>query len=106
MIRISREKAVDLIKNSRGKIFTAEFIKRGNGERRKLNTRLGVSQYGSGGGFKYNAEERDLINGLLDLMLAKKLPKDKRKQAYRQISIEGLRNLSINGEKYTIDKGD
>ena len=51
-MKISRDKAIDLIRGSNGKIFNVTFIKRTTGEVRKMNARLGVSKYVTGEGLK------------------------------------------------------
>ena len=90
-MKISRKKAVEKIKDTNGKIFYTEFIKRSNGEKRKMWARKGVTKYLKGGDKPYNADAKDLITVF-----------DMQKVDYRSIPKESILELSANGEKYEI----
>jgi hypothetical protein len=91
MNTINRTRAKELIKDSKGLIFSTSFIKKDN-TIRTLTSRTG-KQYKSKTGRKapYKAENYDLIP-LYDM----------RKKAFRMININTLTKLSINANKYII----
>jgi len=91
MKTINRDKAKELIKQSKGLIFSAAFIKK-DGTHRLMNARIG-KQYASKTGRKapYKAEEFNLIP-LYDM----------RKKAFRMLNFNTLITLSINKTKYII----
>ena len=91
VLGITRRQAVNLIYKTGGKIFKAYFVKRTNGELRKMICRLGVKKYLKGGPRAYDPKEYKLIT-VFDLA----------KKAYRNISIEGLVELKIGGVTYKI----
>lgn len=92
---VSRKKAIEEIENTDGKIFYTEFIKRSNGEKRKMWARKGVTKYLKGGDKPYNADDKDLITVF-----------DMQKVDYRSIPKENIIKLSANGEKYEIIGSD
>lgn len=91
MKKVTRQKAVEEIENTDGKIFYAEFIKRSNGEKRKMLARKGVTKYLKGGEKPYNADDKDLITVF-----------DMQKVDYRSIPKENIQRLSANGKKYKV----
>ena len=92
MVRIiSRKDAVDRIVKSRGRVFTARFKKRTTGEERTMNCRLGVTKHLKGGELKYNPAEKNLV-GVFDMQ----------KKGYRMIDVDGLTNLTVDGEEFVI----
>ena len=92
MVRIiSRKDAVDRIVKSRGRVFTARFKKRTTGEERTMNCRLGVTKHLKGGELKYKPAERNLV-GVFDMQ----------KKGYRMIDVDGLTNLTVDGEEFVI----
>tara|TARA_R110002153_G_scaffold214_2_gene1112 strand:+ start:411 stop:767 length:357 start_codon:yes stop_codon:yes gene_type:complete len=103
MKTINRNKAKELIKESKGKIFSSTFIKK-DGKHRLLTGRLKVTK-----GLKenakprpYNPEEYNLVC-VYDVALAKnKLIKN----PYRMINLNTLITLSINKEKYLIEQSE
>lgn len=92
--QITTSKALKEIKNTDGKIFYAEFIKRSTGELRKMWARLGVTEYLKGGDKPYNAEEKNLVTVF-----------DMKKQGYRSIPLENLLKLSANNNRYKVREG-
>jgi hypothetical protein len=91
MKTINRTRAKELIKESKGLIFSTTFIKKDN-TIRTLTSRTG-KQYKSKTGRKapYKAENYDLIP-LYDM----------RKKAFRMLNPNTLITLSINKTKYII----
>ena len=60
-MKISKVKAIDLIRGSKGKVFGVTFIKRTNGEERTMNARLGVKKGVTGEGLKFDPKQYALI---------------------------------------------
>tara|TARA_R110000737_G_scaffold149896_1_gene179176 strand:- start:421 stop:753 length:333 start_codon:yes stop_codon:yes gene_type:complete len=93
MKTINRNKAKELIKDSKGRIFSTTFIKKDN-TIRTLTSRTG-KQYKSKTGRKapYKPQDYNLIP-LYDM----------RKKAFRMLNLNTLLTLSINKEKYLIEQ--
>ena len=88
---ISRRDAVEKMVNTKGRVFSARFEKRTTGEMRKINCRLGVTKHLKGGELKYKPSEKNLV-GVFDMQ----------KKGYRMIDIDGLTNLTVDGEEFVI----
>ena len=91
-MKISKVKAIDLIRGSKGKVFGVTFIKRTNGEERKMNARLGVKKGVTGEGLKFDPKQYALIP-------VYEMPK----QQFRMVNLEGLTSLNLEGEKYEVE---
>ena len=93
MQTINRNKAKELIKESKGKIFSTTFLKKDN-TIRTLTSRTG-KQYKSKTGKKapYKPSDYNLV-ALYDM----------RKKAFRMLNLNTLLTLSINKEKYLIEQ--
>jgi len=93
MKTINRTKAKELIKESKGKIFSTTFLKKDN-TIRTLTSRTG-KQYKSKTGKKapYKPSDYNLIP-LYDM----------RKKAFRMLNLNTLITLSINKTKYIINE--
>lgn len=93
-MQISKSKATDLIKGSKGKFIAVRFVKK-NGEVRDLNGRMGVhkSKYAplTGQGLAYNPDDYGLV-GIFDAQ----------KKAYRMVNINTLSQLTVDGESYDV----
>tara|TARA_R110000772_G_scaffold264025_1_gene384187 strand:+ start:162 stop:494 length:333 start_codon:yes stop_codon:yes gene_type:complete len=91
MKTINKNKAKELIKNSKGLIFNTSFLKKDN-TIRTLTSRTG-KQYKSKTGRKapYKPSDYNLI-ALYDM----------RKKAFRMLNLNTLITLTINKEKYII----
>ena len=91
MQTINRNKAKELIKKSKGLIFSTTYIKKDN-TIRTLTSRTG-KQYESktGRAAPYKAEDFNLL-ALYDM----------RKKAFRMLNLNTLLTLSINKTKYII----
>ena len=93
-MQISKSKATDLIKGSKGKFIAVRFVKK-NGEVRDLNGRMGVhkSKYAplTGQGLAYNPDDYGLV-GIFDAQ----------KKAYRMVNINTLSQLTVDGETFNV----
>ena len=72
-------------------IFSVTFVKRTNGELRKMVCRRAVKKYLAGGDLKYNAHENTLLP-VYDLQ----------KEGYRTVSCESIQELVFHGEIYRV----
>ena len=90
MPRISKAEAKDLIKASKGKIFTAKNIKK-DGSRRVLNGRLNVQKGVKGLGLGYNPDDFNVMTVF-----------DMQKEAYRMINLETLMSINMKGVEYRV----
>ena len=95
MQTINRNKAKELIKESKGLIFSTTFVKKDN-TIRTLTSRTG-KQYKSktGKAAPYKAQDYNLIP-LYDM----------KKKAFRMLNLNTLLTLSINKEKYLIEQSE
>ena len=101
---ITTDRAVELVNGvSRGQIFTAIFVKRGNGEIRVMNCRKGVKKYVNGTGMPYDAESKGLLP-VFDVQKAKELKREGKdpQKAYRVITLANLKELHINKEEFIV----
>ena len=89
---INKNKAKELIKESKGKIFSTSFIKKDNTVR-VLTGRLKVTQY-----LKENAKKQPYDPSKYNLVCVY----DMKAEGYRMLNINTLTNLSINANKYII----
>lgn len=87
---VTREKAVDMMYSTSGRIFSATFRK-SNGEVRNLVGRVGVRKGVTGVGMRYVPKER----GLMTIF-------DMQKDAFRMINTNTLMSLKIDGVEYEI----
>ena len=92
MQTINRTKAKELIKNSKGLIFSTTFVKKDN-TIRTLTSRTGKQYTPTGRSAPYKAEEFNMIP-LYDM----------RKKAFRMLNFNTLLTLSINKEKYLVEQ--
>lgn len=92
MQTINRTTAKELIKDSKGKIFNASFIKKDNTVR-TLTGRLQVTQY-----LKENAKEQPYDPSKYNLQPVY----DLKAKGYRMLNFNTLLTLSINNNKYLI----
>ena len=95
MKTINKHKAKELIKQSKGLIFSALFIKKDN-THRLINARLG-KHYKSKTGkpAPYKAEDYNLLHVY-----------DMRKKEFRMLNFNTLLTLSINKTKYKINNNN
>ena len=94
-MNISKAKATDLIKGSKGKFISVTFVKK-DGEVRKLNGRMGVHNSKNaplkGVGLAYDPNDYGLV-GIFDAQ----------KKAYRMVNINTLSELIVDGQTYDVD---
>jgi len=88
---ITTQQAVNMIYNTKGRIFCALFTKRTTGELRQMVCRLGVKSYLKGGELNYDPHKKRLII-VFDMNI----------NEYRAINLDALHTISIGGVKYTI----
>jgi hypothetical protein len=88
-MELSRFKAVEMIKSTGGRIFSATFIKR-DGSERTINARLGVQADLKGG--KNGASEKNAYLTVYDMV----------NKGYRMINLETLQQLTINRTAYRV----
>jgi len=88
--KVSRQEAVDLIRNSKGRFITVTFTKKSDGTDRMMNCRLGVKKDLKGTGRKIDTSK---FIGVFDLQ----------KTDYRVINIAGIKYLTIQGKEYAVD---
>ena len=93
-MEISKAKATDLIKGSKGKFIGVTFVKK-DGEVRKMNGRMGVHSSKNaplkGVGLAYNPNDYGLV-GIFDAQ----------KKAYRMVNINTLSELTLDGQSYDV----
>jgi len=87
---ITRQEAVSKIQGMGSKIFGVTFVKRTNGELRNGAYRLGVSKGVNGDGLKFDPVKKNLIQ-VYDM-----------NNGHRFISIEGIRSVTVNGQRFTV----
>ena len=92
MITITQTRAKQLIKESKGKIFAATFVKK-NLEIRTLTGRLQVTKH-----LKKDAKKQPFKPSEYGLQVVY----DMKAKGYRMINIKTLTKLSINNIKYII----
>ena len=89
---INKDKAKELIKQTKGQIFSGLFIKK-NGQHRLINARLGVKKHLNPNARPrpYDPSKHDLINVY-----------DMSNKGYRMINLNTLQKLIINKTIYKI----
>ena len=102
MIQKSRQEVVQLIRDSEGKVFNVQFIKKGGGIR-SMNCRLGytVKKGLKGGELPYNPMEKGLIPAYL-------MYNDESYQVEgnnrRMINEDTILSVSIDGSTYNVQE--
>ena len=94
-MNISKAKATELIKGSKGKFLNVKFIKK-DGSDRSLTGRMGgyKSPHAplTGQGLAYNPDDYGLVTIF-----------DTENKGYRMVNINTLKELTLNGETYQVD---
>ena len=103
--RISKLEAYSMMKLSKGKAFTVDFIKK-DGSTRKINCKTNIQKLikgDEGKGLQYNPLKK-LLLPVVDLQELARIRKeeDNEFRAWRSISLETVYHLKINGEEYTV----
>ena len=91
MVTISRREAQDLIKASKGRIFTTVHTKKDN-TFRATNCRTGVKKGVTGEGMKYTPADYNLIPVY-----------DMKNKGFRMVNLDTLTTLTINKTSYTVE---
>lgn len=91
MLSVNQTKAQDLIRKTKGRVFTAVFTKT-DGTKRKMNCRVGVVKNLNGSGLPYNPADHNLITVF-----------DMHAKDYRTICLDRLIALQINGKFYVVE---
>jgi len=90
-MKISKVTAKDIIQNSKGKIFTATYIKKDNSPR-VMNCRLGVHKGVTGVGMKYNPDDYNLIPVY-----------DMQNKGFRMVDVDTLLSIRIDKQSYEVE---
>lgn len=93
VFEISKEDLMKSIIDSKGKVFTITFIKRGDGTQRVLTGRMGVKSYLKGGVLPYNPSEKRLII-IFDMV----------KRAYRAIPFDNITSFKYQNKTWIVKK--
>ena len=94
MKRITKSKALELILESNGTIFSAVFTKK-DGSERYITGRLGVKKLLTGKGMSYDPIERGLVP-IYEI----------HKDQHRMINIKTLVSLQLKGINYSVKQDD
>jgi len=89
-MKINRENVMGLIDTSKGKIFTAIFIKK-NGDVRRMICRTSVSKGVTGKGMSYDPKSRGLVPVF-----------DMKEQSFKMININTMSNINVGGVRYDV----
>ena len=89
-MKVHRTKLENLIKGTRGKIFSCVFIKK-DGSIRRMTCRLGVTKYIKGTGKPIS----NITNSYVTVF-------DLSKKSYRVINIDTINNITIGGLTYNV----
>mgnify|MGYP003640194130 FL=1 len=81
---LKKEYYRNLITESKGKIFSIEFIKK-DGTKRKMNARISVKKGVNGKGLKYDPFEKGYL-----------IAYDMAKDGFRTINLETITKISLN----------
>ena len=105
MEMISQSQAADMIRTSKGKIFSVTFIKRSTGSKRRMVGRTGVTQGVTGTGKAFNAADHDLLT-VFELVTdptrgTRGQLRNMGKQ-WRHVSIEGITSLKMAGKEFQV----
>jgi hypothetical protein len=87
---INKKTALEIIKNTNGKVFSVVFTKK-DGTVRHMNCRTGVKKHVKGVGLAFDPSEKDLV-GVFDM----------KNNGYRFINLQTIKGLQVSGEFYTI----
>ncbi len=89
-MKISRRIAVDLIRETGGKFFSATVTSRKTGEPYEINCRTGVHKGITGKGGTYVPQDKNLITVY------------RVGKGWRSIAIEGIQSVRIGGTKFEV----
>lgn len=84
-----RAKALEILRESKGRVFSVSFVKRTNGEVRTMNCRTGVHKGVKGTGSKIDPSKYGLMTVF-----------DMHSKNYRMINLDRLLTAQIAGTEY------
>ena len=93
-MKIDTKDVVKVVNSSKGKFFSAVFIKK-DGTPRTMNCRLGVKKYLKGGKLRFSPSKKGLI-----------VVFDRDKKEYRMININTTQSLKVNGKEYYVNSNE
>jgi len=73
-----------------GQIFAVKFIRRTDGNLRRMTCRLGVKKHLKGGSAAYDAKAHDLLTVF-----------DMERGGYRSIPVDAVQSLTVHGQTFT-----
>jgi len=91
MKTITLQKAIKLIRATKGTVFSTTFIKRTDGSIRTLVGRLEVTKGVNGKGMAFDPFDKGLIPVY-----------DFQKQAFRMINCDTIQRISVRGKEYQV----
>ena len=87
---INKFEAVDMMRDTNGRVFSVAFTKK-DGSIRHMNCRTGVKKHLAGGELKFDARAKGLFSVY-----------DMQSKGYRFINLNTIHGLQIDGEFYTV----
>ena len=105
METISQSQAAELIRTSKGKIFSVTFIKRSTGSPRRMVGRVGVTQGVTGAGKTFNTADHNLLTVFELVTDNARGPKGQLRnmgKQWRHVSIEGITSLKMAGKTFEV----
>jgi hypothetical protein len=91
-LSIKREKLAEFIASTKGKIFWVVFVKRSDGQERRMRCRTAVTKNISGVGLAFEPAQYSLFNVF-----------DMDKGQYRHIPLEAVLCLCFGGKRYVVE---
>jgi len=95
MKTITREQAAKMIRNTNGKMFSAEFTKK-DGSLRKINAVIKCTKHLAGG--ESTIAHKDNLIGCYDVQAGKK----EKGKGYRCINIDTIQKVKVGGVEYQV----
>lgn len=87
---INRYEALDMMRETNGRVFSVAFTKK-DGSVRHMNCRTGVKKHLAGGELKFDPKSKGLFS-VYDMQAA----------GYRFINLDTIHGLQIDGEFFTV----
>ncbi len=97
MKTITQQEALELIRSTKGHIFTVVFIKK-DGTPRQMTCRLDVKKGVTGKGLKFDP----LSKGLLPVFEMLQIDHSENDKHFRMINLKTLREITIEKEHYKV----
>lgn len=90
-LTLKRDAVMDTLKNTNGRIFSVEFIKRTTGEHRKMLATLNYESKLKGGTLNYSPDAKNLL-----------VVWDIQKKGFRSISLDSVLRITAGGNTYEV----